>query len=326
MSFIIIVKPNNCNIMKKNSLSATGLSLSQAQSVSNLCNQRALEIARKLLTVNNYSKTVKVAGETQPLVVETGVKMPEDVVELLKEKANLHACQAFLMENIKAKADSIQLTKKSVADVSVIKFPKIPDYIEPTMLSNVEEDFGWSQLTAAENNEYFEAEAYAAHIGEFIHGKDSILGRLRNELPQIPAVEWFEIEKDKKVPVKIKVHHTADELFKLHETLAELHRGYEQRVNYFKAKVKNLTTEENARIAKVNADAQTLAEKTNSDLRLVYELIYEQASEDVQAIKNEYEKTRQATIKELAATRILVDARFKSVIDGFIQKLPESQD
>jgi hypothetical protein len=311
--------------MKKNSLSATGLSLSQAQSVSNLCHQRALEIARKLLTVNNYSKTVKVAGETEPLVVETGVKLPADVIDLIKEKCNLHACQAFLMENIKAKADGIILTKKGVADVSAVKFPKTPDYIKSPVLLNVEEEFGWSQLTAAENNEYFEAEAYASHIGEFIH-KDSILAGLRNELPQIPAVEWFEIEKDKKVPVTITKHHTPEELLTLHETLAELHRGYEQRVNYFKAKVKNLTTEENARIAKVNADAQTLDEKTNSDLRLTYEMEYKKASEQVQGIKNEYEKTRQATIKELAGMRILVDARFKGVVDTFIKKLPESQD
>ncbi|MFA5207547.1 MAG: hypothetical protein WC428_02705 [Candidatus Paceibacterota bacterium] len=311
--------------MKKNSLSATGLSLSQAQSVSNLCHQRALEIARKLLTVNNYSKTVKVAGETLPLVVETGVKLPENVVDLIKEKASLHACQAFLMENIKAKAEGIEVTKRGVADVSEVKFPKTPDYIKPAVLPNVTEDFGWSQLTAAENNEYLEAEAYASHIGEFIH-KDSILAGLRNELPQIPAIEWFEIEKDKKVPVTITKHHTAEELLKLHETLAELHRGYEQHVNRFKAKVKNLTTEENARIAKVNADAGNEADKTNSDLRLTYEMEYKKASEQVQAIKNEYEKTRQAKIKELAATKILVDIRFKTVIDGFLSKLPESQE
>jgi hypothetical protein len=311
--------------MKKNSLSATGLSLSQAQSVSNLCHQRALEIARKLMTVNNYSKTVTLYGQTDPLTVETGVKMPENVVDLIKEKASLHGCQAFLMENIKAKADSILLAKRGVADVSAVKFPKTPDYIKPVVLPTVEEEFGWSQLTAAENNEYFEAEAYASHIGEFIH-KDSILAGLRNELPQIPAVEWFEVEKDKKVPVKINVHHTAEELLKLHETLAELHRGYEQTVNRFKAKVKNLTTEENARIAKVNADAANEAEKTNSDLRLTYEMEYKKASEEVQKIKNEYEKTRQANIKELAATRILVDARFKGVVDTFMKKLPESQD
>jgi len=311
--------------MKKNSLSTTGLSLSQAQSVSNLCNQRALEIARKLLTVNNYSKTVKVGGETVPLVVETGVKLPENVVDLIKEKASLHACQAFLMENIKAKAEGIEVTKRGVADVSEVKFPKTPDYIKPAVLPNVTEDFGWSQLTVAENNEYLEAEAYASHIGEFIH-KDSILAGLRNELPQIPAIEWFEIEKDKKVPVTIIKHHTAEELLKLHEKLAELHRGYEQKVNRFKAKVKNLTTEENARIAKVNADAGNEADKTNSDLRLAYEMEFKKATEQVQSIKNEYEKTRQAKIKELAATRILVDARFKGVIDEFISKLPESQE
>lgn len=311
--------------MKKNSLSSTGLSLSQAQSVSNLCNQRALEIARKLMTVNNYSKLIKVDGETSPLTIEKGVALPDNVINLIKEKANLHACQAFLMENIKAKADMITLAKRGVADVSSVKFPKTPEYDRATVLPTVEEEFGWSQLTAAENNEYFEAEAYASHIGEFIH-KDSILAGLRNELPKIPAIEWFEMKKDNKVPVYIQKHHTAEQLLALHEELAGLHRTYEQHVNRFKAKVKNLTTEENARIAKVNAEAQIEVDKKNSDLRLAYEMEYKKATEDVQRIKNEYEKTRQAKIKELAATRILVDARFKPVIDGFISKLPESQD
>ena len=46
---------------KKNSLTSNkGLSLSQAQSISNLCNQRAREIESKLNGVNNYSKSVAV--------------------------------------------------------------------------------------------------------------------------------------------------------------------------------------------------------------------------------------------------------------------------
>jgi hypothetical protein len=89
----------------KNSLSTKGLSMSQAQSVSNLCNQRSKEITNKLADINNVSKTLVINSETY---TETqGNPMPTNVVELLTEKARLSATQAFLMENIKAKDELI---------------------------------------------------------------------------------------------------------------------------------------------------------------------------------------------------------------------------
>ena len=78
-----------------------GLSLSQATSISNICNQSAIEIASVLMVVNNLKKTVKVNGDVKDLV--TAKPLPQNVAELLKRKASLHACQAFLVENIKAK-------------------------------------------------------------------------------------------------------------------------------------------------------------------------------------------------------------------------------
>ena len=69
-------------VMKKNSLTPNkGLSLSQAQSISNLCHQRALEIAAQLTVVNNFSKTVKVDGEDKTIVAAH--KLPADVTSLL---------------------------------------------------------------------------------------------------------------------------------------------------------------------------------------------------------------------------------------------------
>ena len=85
----------------RNSLNTTGLSLSQAQSISNLCFQRTQDISSNLSVINNAEKTLKIGNETY---IETvGNKIPANVVELLLEKALLHATQAFLMENIKAK-------------------------------------------------------------------------------------------------------------------------------------------------------------------------------------------------------------------------------
>lgn len=309
--------------MKKNSLAKTGLSLSQAQSISNLCNQRAGEITNILTNVNNYSKKVTVGKQTHEIV--KGKPLPENVIDLLKEKAELHACQAFLMENLKAKDDLIKSIVSERADISNIEVPENPKYVTSDVLENVTEDFGWEQLSPGELAEYYEAEAYASHIGQFIHqGKP--LDALRRELPGLPAIEWMVIKDGVKSPVTIETHHTSEGLLKLHEELAEIHRGYEQRVNYFKAKVKNLTTAENARIANVNADAETQAEKTNENLRTEYDLARKKFAAEIQAVKVEFEKERQKRIKEAAALRIDVNPRFQKVVDIFLKKLPESQD
>jgi len=311
--------------MRKNSLSNKGLSLSQAQSISNLCNQSAIEITAKLTGVNNFSKTVKI-GEEDKIIIN-GKQLPENVIDLLGKKAKLHACQAFLMENIKTKEVLLENARNAVADVSAVEFPTKPTFIDPVVnyLSNVNEEFGWEQLTASEINEYLEAESFAAHIGQFIH-KGGTLSRLRNELPDIPAIEWMTIKDGEKSPVTINIHHDSDKLLDLHNKLASAHREYEQRVNYFKAKVKNLTTLENARIAKHNADAQNAAAKTNNELQLTYETAMKKATEEANDIRVEFEKIRQARIAEIAATRINVDARFQDTIDEFLTKLPETKE
>ena len=309
--------------MKKNNLTPkNGLSLSQAQSISNLCNQRATEIESKLSNLNNFTKTVKVDGKDHEL--QKANPIPENVVDLLKEKATLHACQAFLMENIKAKDKQLTNLRRAQANVGDIVYPEHPEEVFPTLLDNVEEDWGWEQLSATELNEFMEAEAFASHIGQFIH-KKSTLDTLRKELPTIPAVDWMEIEAGKKTPVTIKVHptHTSENLLKIHEELAALHRGYEQRVNYYKAKVKNLVTKENARIAKENADATNAANKTNSERNADYTEKYKAVQAELKERKAEFEKERQAKIEEVASCRINVDARFQETIDLFLEKVKD---
>ena len=312
--------------MKKNSLTPNkGLSLSQAQSISNLCNQSAIEITAVLNGVNNAMKVIKVDGDEKVLV--TAKPLPNNVVELLKKKAGLHACQAFLMENIKAKDAMLKAIRLQTADLSTVEIIERPVFVNSKegSLLEVGEDWGWEQLSTAEINEYTEAEAFAAHIGQFIH-KDGILTDLRKELPNIPNVEWMNIFDKVKTPIDIVVHHKAEDLLSIHNELAAAHREYESRCNYFKAKVKNLMTAENARIAKHNADLQNAATRQNNILQLAYETAMKAINEQANDIRVEFEKTRQARIAEIAAMRISIDPRFQATIDEFLTKLPDTQD
>lgn len=293
-----------------------GLSLSQAQSISNLCYQRCVEIDNQIRVINNYAKKI---GD---VVIQKGNKIPDNITELLLEKSRLSACQAFLMENIKTKDNLLKEVKKSNVDLSNLTKPVkgVKMNINNDLISLVDEKYGWDQLSSSEYNEYLEAEAYAAHIGIFIHN-DGKLSVLRNEIPNIPEVEWIEVETGKKNIVTIDVHHKSEDLMKIHESLAKLHRKYEQRVNYFKAKVKNIVTEKNAEIAKINNDLQIKAKQFNDNIETEYAKQLNEYSEKVSSLEKEFEIERQNKIKEISSMRIEVDTRFKDVVDMFLNDL-----
>ena len=301
----------------KNSLAAKGLSMSTAQSISNLCNQRAKDITAQLADINNVAKELVIASETY---IETkGNPIPSNVVELLTAKAKLSATQAFLMENIKAK-DTLIDDIKSDYFMYEVPAPKKVELVSEDLPNEVNEEWGWDQLTTAEYNEYLEAEAYASHIGQFIH-KGGKLDRLRAELPTIKTLEFMEVEVGKKTPLKVSVHHTPEQLLTIHEELAALHRGYEQKVNYFKSKVKNSVTTQNAKVQKERGDIQARVNKQNSDTVNAYKIAYEQWTAEERKAKHEFEEKRQGRIQEAVNLKIEVPQRFQGTINGFLDQL-----
>ena len=301
----------------KNSLASKGLSMSQAQSISNLCNQRSKDITAQLADINNVSKVLKIGEETY---TETkGNPIPVNVVELLTAKSRLSATQAFLMENIKAKDELINKIKYEVYNYDVDP-PVRPKTISETVPSAIDEDFGWDTLSTAEYNEYLEAEAYASHIGQFIH-KGGKLDKLRAELPTIKTLEFMEIEVGKKTPMKVSIHHTAEQLLSVHEQLAALHRGFEQRVNYFKSKVKNATTSENARIQKERGIIQARVNNENAEAANNYKLAYDKWSGEERQAQHEFEEKRQARIQDAVNLKIEVAERFQDVVNEFLNQL-----
>lgn len=298
------------------SLNSTGLSLAQASSISNLINQRAIDIKSTLDSVNNFSKSIKIDGESHNII--NAKPIPDNLYELISELGRIHATQAFLMENIKAK-DSLIKAERTKKFSTNLAAPKAPSYEVYSNKPEVDETWGWEQLSEAEYNEYLDMTAVASHIGQFIH-KNSTLDKLRKELPNIPAIEFFELKKDEKIPVKIEVHHTQEQLLSIHNEMAAKHREAEMRVNYFKAKVKNLVTTENARIANENANMQNEVNKTNKLLQDTYSAEFREYQSQLLTQQQEFEAKRNDEIKRLAALRIKVDPRFQETVDYFLNK------
>jgi len=303
--------------MKQHNLLDKGLSMSQAQSISNICNQKAIDIDRVINSINNSTKSFKQNGEE--FILTNGVKMPENIKELLETKCMLYACQAFLMENIKAK-DQLLDSERSSQYMSDIVAPELRNRIQFIGKPFVGEPWAWSQLTPKQNAEYIEAEANAAHLGQFIH-TSSKLSKLRASLPNDENIEFMELQQGVKTPVKCTVHHTANQLNDLHQDIEMKHRKFNQRVNYFKAMVKNLVSDENARIEKINLDEQTRVsienhknDQENSVLNDEYRSRFDIASREFN-IKKELE------IKRISQLKIAIDERFQDVINALVKTI-----
>ena len=296
--------------MRKNHLNKSGLSLSQAQSISNLCNQRASEINNILQGINNSHETVTLDGEVYDLVKPK--PLPKDILNLLKEKAALHGLQAFLMENINAKADSLKAIQNETYKTSH-EYPTKPTLVIPEKLPMVTEEYGWEQLTAEELAEYWEAEAYASHIGQFIH-KDGQLTKLRADLVSAPTFKTYSHKLEagiRELPIKIVEHHTSEQLLGIHEELADVHRKYEQRVNYFKAKVKNIVADKNTEIAKANTLAQIEANTLNQNNTNEYNKQFQIVSDIIQ---KEIKEASPRTLRKIKIKRKKNSVRKKTPI------------
>jgi hypothetical protein len=307
--------------MIKNSLRKNGLSMSQASSISNLCNQRAMEIDNILSNVNNAKKTITLEGKER---TETaGKPLPSDVVEKITTKANLYATQGFLVENIKAK-DAMIKEIKSERFVYDVEAPERPKAETAEVKEEVGESWAKAQLSIAEINEWIAVEAQAAHIGQFIH-RDSILDRLRKELPTIKTLEWIHVKDGERTPLDVTTHHTPEQLLEVHEKLAAMHRMAEQRVNYFKAKVKNLVTTENGNIARYNADEENRVNTLNKNANEEYFVRYQEWSGNRRKAEQEFTEKRNERLKEVVAFRIEVPELFKPLVDEFLAQLGEEE-
>lgn len=286
--------------MKNLHLSSTGLSMSQAQSISNICNQKCLEIEKLLNSINNYSTQFSYADGIY--TEQEGIKLEaSEIITLLKKKAMYHGLQAFLMENIKEKEERLNfLTSQYNHEIQLLQ--SFNGDLKLT-LNDVDENWAWEQLSPIEWAEYWKSEAYAAHIGKFIH-KNGKLNSLRNEIVTLPSVKFISLEEGKKIPMNINKHYTSDELLALYEELANLHSVHESRVNYYKAKVKNLVTLKNLEI---NSENKKIREENEE----IFAKWRAETNFKVTKLIEVYNKQKQ----ELVQMRIKVDTIYQPIIN-----------
>lgn len=294
-------------------LDKKGLTMSAAQHMSNLCNQLSLELINGILSVNNYSETVVVDGVEYSM--QKGITINTiPITDQLKKASDLVSLQAYLMEAMKLKESRLSEVQNMIFDESIIEKPELIEMLDYPQRKQVDFTYGWNQLSLAEKAEYLKLEATASIYGKSIH-KDGHVTKLRNELSQLKEVNWMEIETGKKTPVIKKIHHNSADLLKLHTEINELYRQAESRLNYYKAKIKNLVTLENARLEGEYANKIVEINQQN-------EVKQQENAERIANYHNEvkrqtalFNQEKQNLIKEISELRIIIPEIFQSIVD-----------
>lgn len=310
-----------------NSLGKEGLSMTDAQILSNLMVQRVYDIDRTFNGVNNAKQVIRYNGETLTLV--EGKPLPDNILDLLAEKVKLLGAVAFLRENVKFKDAKVSHLQNEYNFKTTVEYPELEPVEQFVGIPEVTEDWGWNQLSTTKLNKYYQDEAIAAHYGQFIH-KGGILDKLRADVAVLPAIEWKVIKRpqgNEELPVQnfLNPSHTSEELLKLHETLAGKHRAAEKRVNYVKATVKNSVTLENARTAKLNQDEYVRVSTANAEVTQRNNVVLTKYRTDVQTEEKEFTTTNLNNLKEAADLKISVDPIFQEIITEYVDKLKEKE-
>lgn len=299
--------------MEKHFLSKTGLSITQAQSISNLCNQYCVEIDNVLQNINIISK--EFTFNQEHFIEQKANEIPANLVELLNKKGEYVSLQAFLMENIKLKDYLLEQ-----ADNKYFHFnedaPVQPRFVEPKASPRITE----VELSEEDRIDYLIQESYASQIGKFIH-KGEKLDMLRKEASNTPLVEWKKIDSNITIPIKNTIHTTSEELFKIHLQLVEIHRVHAQKLNYYKAKIKNQLSDLNAEIVRKNAEEY---DKATAE----YQKELQEYNEELRKYEERYHKAlftfqeeKEKEMKRIASLRIKIPEIFKPLVDTLLKKV-----
>lgn len=90
--------------------------------------------------------------------------------------------------------------------------------------------------------------------------------------------------------------------------------------------MKNLVTVENAKIANENAALQTLVNEVNNKLNTQYSIVIQEWQGKRKKAELEFNSKIQEETGRVAALRIMVDARFKPVVDQFLGTIGDSKE
>jgi len=276
-------------------LDTKGLTSAEANYTANIVKELCERISNEIKQLTIFEGVLNFQGKQ---TIYNKVFKVDNLEEKCLEEGNLYALSAWLREAIKSKDNLLKQVDLDNFEIKLLNEVFID--IEATSKLLTEDEIKYS-LPINELADYLACEAKAAHIGKKVH-PNGIFEVWFNAIKNTPRVQINDVNKD----YVVEFSQIVDEkdLYSIYFNLQKEYREAEQKVNYYKAKIKNLLDEKNQ---KINQQNKAIYNKHREDLEL-------QNSKNL-SIQTEIDILRRDKAKEISALKIVIPNELQKTLE-----------
>lgn len=295
----------------------TGITSSQANFIADQIKERNKKVASYIASTAAYQEILLEFREMNSLSLNSVETV--NYTELAQEEGKLYALSAWLREAINARGKIINFY--STCDVSIFgeapiwnkKAPtKTPvDSPLPATMEDILADFSVAELA-----EYFQLQACAAHLGKHIH-QDGKISEVRSlTLQHLEKITDFRKIDDVSYPLKRVPVYGVAEIDEHFNTLQNIHRSFEQKLNNYKARLMNGMTD-------LNVARQTAYRDELDRVNRQYDLEASEYNREFAAWNSAYTdyasqmaNLRSLKVKEVSGWKIIIPKNLQDIYDS----------
>jgi len=299
-----------------------GLTSSEANHQANMTKEVCEKIARDLESTSS-AKEILIYDNNVDIDLDSNHRI-DNLEDICKKEGELYAISAWLREAIKAKEillkyfNDLHWSLFLDSETESVSYFTVEQPIEPNYdpIFVTEQDI-IGEMSIADRAEYLRCESIAAHLGKKLHSR-GLITIIRKQIQKFIPTRFHSLNNGngvKDFPVLRKKLYEIDEFEKIFFSLQEEHRSAEQKLNWFKANIKNEVTLRNAAItAKEKEKYQDEIDQYNIAIRNWND---EKSKHDqkITILKSSAEERRLRKIKEISELKIIIPEKLQTVLE-----------
>jgi len=279
-----------------------GLTSSEANYTANIIKEMCERIKADIGKLTVFSSKIHFNGKESTY---NEVYKVDNLEQKCLEEGELYALSSWLREAIKAKEQLMSVVQSDCFGIELHKQLPSPNLDR----LKTEKDILWD-LPIDELAEFLSVESKASHVGQKVH-PHGIFDDWFKQIKNVPRIQIHKENKD--YVIELTQEYQEKDLYEIYFKLQAEYREYEQRVNYYKAKIKNILTEENVAINNSNSlKSKEYGEAVN------------EISLKNSTLTREIENKRLEKMKEISNLKIIIPNSMQSILDE-VQKVGKKQ-
>ena len=277
-------------------VSETGITETQANRIADFAKLAYTELETELNHISFLNESIETIHGTNKKALSYGLTNIDAIPSKLERIGRLKSLCAWLREAIQAHQSLINESKKLRIEDYVKKFDKTLPTAPDCPIELTEADV-LALFDIKKRNRYYELEAQAAAIGQYIHKNGTIDSARKTYQEKLSNPHCITGSGNDTIIYSYEPSLDKDSVETLFYGLQQKHRDIQKELNSLKSEIMS-------RIANDNIDKQK-----------VYNETYEKYSKEYQAIFNDFILWRQSEQKRITALNIVIPNSLKVIYD-----------